>query len=387
MQNFNFYNPTRVIFGKGGTGRIGEATAPYGRRVLLLYGRGSAERTGLLKKVRDSLFAAGIEWVERGGVKPNPVLSFARETIDIFRAEKLEAIVAVGGGSVIDTAKTVAAGARYDGDVWDFFCGKARVRDAAPVTVVLTLAAAASEMNCGGVITNEETCQKFHLVGEPLYPRASILDPENTFTVPRDQSMFGAVDAIIHLLEGYFNCVDTAAPIQDRITESLVRTILETAPVVFREPENYTARADLMWCATLALNGIASAGIGPTGFPMHMIGHSLSALYDIAHGASLSIVAPAWMRYKSASEPRKFARFAASVFGIDEGSESERASGGIHALESAFASMQVPVKLQQAGIALSDTERIAGNARMTAVEWGLEAYTPEVISDILELAC
>lgn len=387
MQNFNFYNPTRIIFGKGETARIGEATAPYGRRVLLLSGQGSAERTGLLKRVRDSLSASGIEWVERSGVKPNPVLSFAAETIDIFRAEKLEAVVAVGGGSVIDTAKTVAAGVRYDGNVWDFFCGKACVDDAAPVTVVLTLAATASEMNCGGVITNAETSQKFHLVGEPLYPRVSIMDPENTFTVPRNQSMFGAVDAIIHLLEVYFNCLDTAAPIQDGITETLVRTILETAPVVLHEPENYDARADLMWCATLALNGMSSAGIGPTGFPMHMIGHSLSALYDIAHGASLSIVAPAWMRYRSASEPRKFAQFATRVFGINEGSEGEKALEGIHALEAAFAAMQVPVKLREADIPPEDTERIAENARMTAVQWGLGGYTPEIISEILELAC
>ena len=242
MQNFDFYNPTRIIFGRGQTNRVGEVTKAYGKRVLLLYGRGSVKRIGLFEKVVRSLRQAGVGWIEYGGVRSNPVLGFARKAIDLFRREKLDAIVAVGGGSVIDTAKTVAAGVLYEGDAWDFFCNKAEVEKAVPVIVVLTLAASGSEMNGGGVITNEKTQQKLHLVGEPLFPKASILDPVNTYTAPIDHSMYGAVDAIMHVLEGYFNATDPATPLQDRFVEGLVKTVMENAKIIFYKPNDYEAR-------------------------------------------------------------------------------------------------------------------------------------------------
>jgi len=220
MKDFEFYNSTRIIFGKGKTTLLGELTYPYGRRVLLVYGQASAKRKGLLEIVKMSLDNAGIEYVECGGVKSNPVVSFVRSAIDLVRKMKLEAIVAVGGGSVIDTAKAIAAGVHYQSDVWDFFAGTARVLKAMPITVVLTLAASASEMNDGGVITNEETQQKFGFGGEALLPKVSILDPMNTFSVPVDYTMYGAVDAIVHALEGYFNSSDPDTPFQDRFVES-----------------------------------------------------------------------------------------------------------------------------------------------------------------------
>ncbi|NQT32934.1 MAG: iron-containing alcohol dehydrogenase [Candidatus Omnitrophica bacterium] len=386
MQNFDLYNPTNVVFGKGEVPRIGELTASYGRRVLLVYGLGSVKKTGLYDKVTGSLREAGVEWVDSGGVKPNPVLSFAREAIGTFKQEKLDAIVAVGGGSVIDTAKTVAAGSRYDGDVWDFFTGKAGIEDASPVTVVLTLAAAASEMNGGAVITNEDTLQKTHIVSRHLFPKASILDPVNTFTVPRNYSMYGAVDAIIHVLEPYFNSSDPDTPLQDRFIEGLIKTIMESADIIYRQPNNYNARANMMWGATMALNGIASSGAGCTGFPMHMIEHSLSAIYDIAHGAGLAVVAPAWMKYNAPEEPRKYAQFAERVFDIGGGTPEERALEGIAALERWFSSVDAPVTLEDAGIPAEDINKIAKNANSLSELWGLPDYTVDVIADILRLA-
>ncbi|MDH4271829.1 MAG: iron-containing alcohol dehydrogenase [Candidatus Aminicenantes bacterium] len=386
MKEFVFFNPTRVVFGEGKTTLIGELTRPYGRRVLLVYGRESAQRTGLLARVKASLAAAGVESTECGGVKSNPVVSFVRAAINLFRHQRLEAIVAVGGGSVVDTAKAVAAGVHYEGDVWDFFKGQAKVERAVPVLVVLSLAATASEMNDGAVITNEATRQKFGLGGEALFPKVSILDPLNTLSVPKTYTMYGAVDAIVHALEGYFSGQDPRTPFQDRLVESLVLTTMEAVKVLGRDLSHPEARAELMWCATLALNGLTTAGVGPAGYPMHMIEHSLSALYDIPHGAGLGVVAPAWMRYQSARIRPKLARFAERVFRCAEGTEDERAWAGIDAFEGWLRSLEVPTRLRDVRISESDIPRIAGNALMLARKWDLTEYSAGVISKILRFA-
>jgi alcohol dehydrogenase YqhD (iron-dependent ADH family) len=383
---FTFHNPTRILFGRGTTRQIGGATAPLGRRVLLLSGLGSARRSGLLDRVEASLAAAKVESVPLPGVRPNPTLSFAREAIDRFRRERLDAIVAVGGGSVIDTAKAVAAGVPYAGDVWDFFIGAARVGEAVPLTTVLTLAATGSEMNDGGVLTNETTHEKLHLSGPSLFPRVSVLDPENTFTVPRDHTLFGAVDAIIHLLEGYFNGSDPDLPLQDRLVEGLVQTILEAADLAAQEPGHYEARARLMWGATLALNGITQAGTGNTGFPMHMLEHPLSALYDLPHGAGLAVVGPAWMRYASRRAPEKYARLADQLFAVGNGSAAKRAEAGIRAFETWCQKRGVPTRLAAAGIPVADIPRIVPHIQRVAEVWGLTQYSAPVITEILNLA-
>lgn len=386
MFPFTFHNPTRILFGRGTTQQIGQAAAPFGQRVMLLSGQGSARRSGLLDRVEASLQAAGVAWVPHPGVRPNPTLAFAREAIDRFRRERLDAIVAVGGGSVIDTAKAVAAGVRYAGDVWDFFIGAADVDEAVPITAVLTLAATGSEMNSGGVLTNEATKEKLHLSGPALFPRVSVLDPENTFTVPRDQTLFGAMDAIIHLLEGYFNGSEPDLPLQDRLVEGLVRTILEAADLAVQDPGHYAARARLMWGATLALNGVTQAGTGNTGFPMHMLEHPLSALYDLAHGAGLAVVGPAWMRWASRHAPDKFARLAAEVFEVRTGSAAERAEAGIRALEAWCQARGVPTRLSAAKIPAADIPRIVPHIRRVAEVWGLDQYSVPVIEEILSLA-
>ncbi|MCP4547621.1 MAG: iron-containing alcohol dehydrogenase [bacterium] len=387
MNDFVFHNPTMVIFGRGRTDEIGKVTQPYGKRVMLLYGQESARKSGLLARVGSSLTAEGIEFIERGGVQPNPLLSFVRESVEIFRAENLNAIVAVGGGSVIDSAKAIAAGVRYAGDVWDFFDAKAQVKEACPIMVVLTLAATASEMNNGCVITNGDTQQKFAASGPPLFPRVSILDPENTFGVPLDHSMYGAVDAIIHVLEAYLTGVSEPTPLQDRLVEGLIPTIREAADAILLDPCDYDARANMMWAASLALNGLTTAGVNDYNFPMHMIEHSLSALYDISHGAGLGIVAPAWMRDECSRAPRKFAHFAERIFGITGKDDTHVALAGIEALENWFRELGVPVRLGEADIPGADIPRIAENAVMLAKRWGMgKVYDAARIEGVLRRA-
>lgn len=387
MKSFEFYNPVKIVFGEGRTSEIGAVTAPFARKVMLLYGKNSIKRNGIFDRVVKSLEDAGVSWVENGGVKSNPVLGFVRKGIELFRKEDLDGIVAVGGGSVIDTAKAIAAGVNYNGDVWDFFLNKAKAENTPPITVVLTLAATGSEMNNGGVITNEVTLQKFNLHGETLFPKVSILDPVNTYSVPLNYSMYGAIDAIIHLLETYFNGRADYTPIQDSLVEGLVKSIMTAAKGILGKHDDYNSRAVMMWAASLALNGLTPAGAGAAGFPMHMIEHALSAIYDIPHGAGLSIVAPAWMRYASGKSNVKFARFAKEIFGIDNPDSETAALEGIKALEDWFRSIYAPVRLSEVNIPAVDIPKIAENARGLARKWGMKGeYKRELIENILKMA-
>ncbi len=318
MQNFVLENPTKIIFGRETISQIGPETAAFGKKVLLVYGLSSVKKNGLFDQVIDSLQEAGLSVIEHGGVRSNPVLSHVREGIDLAKKEGIEVICALGGGSVIDSAKAISAGTLVEHDVWQFFKGKKSIKKTIPLTCVLTLAAAGSEMNGGMVITNEETNQKFGTGNKLLHPNVSILNPTATFTVPPDYTAYGAVDAIAHILEFYFTTRDPATPVQDRFMEGLVINIMESCDQVLANPKDYVARADLMWCATLALNGWTAAGLGLVGFPMHMIEHSLSAVYNVPHGAGLSVVVPAWMGYQAERNPTKFSQFADRVFQISK---------------------------------------------------------------------
>ena len=382
MQNFVLHNPTKIIFGTDTVKEIGGETAAFGRKILLVYGKSSIKRNGIYDQVVASLSAAGLDIIEHGGVVSNPLLSHVRAGIDKAKKNNIEAVVAVGGGSVIDSAKAISAGALVDHDVWQFFKGKKSIRKTLPLTCVLTLAAAGSEMNGGMVITNEETRHKFGVGNRLLNPKVSILDPTVTFTVPPDYTAFGAVDAIAHILEFYFTTRDQSTPVQDRFMEGLVINIMESCDRVLRNPLDYQGRADLMWSATLALNGWTAAGLGMVGFPMHMIEHSLSALYNIAHGAGLSIVMPSWMRYQSRHHPGKFIVFAQRVFGLP-GNNETCAMEGIKLLEKWFVSVKSPTTLNQAGIAASDIPLIAENALALAKIWRLNEYSKDVIMEIL----
>jgi NADP-dependent alcohol dehydrogenase len=380
MEDFVFRNPTKIIFGRDKENLIGGELRQAGMdSVLLVYGRSSVRKSGLLDRVTRSLAEHEIRHVEFGGVVPNPLLSHAKEGARLARKEGVAAILAVGGGSVLDEAKAIAVGARSESDLWDFYTGM-EVADALPVFTILTLAATGSEMNGNSVITNETTKEKFSVSSPHLYPRVSILNPELTFSVGPDYTAYAAVDAIAHVIEGYFTGGrDTR--LQDRLTESIVTTVIETTEAILADPTGYRARAEFEWAATLALNGIASAGIGRFGYPNHMIEHSLSALYNLPHGAGLAIVIPAWMKWYKGRNEEKFVRFARKIFA------AEGADAGIAALEAWFRKIGAPVRLGEASIAAGEIEAIAVNALRLSHRWQLqETYSQETIAEILRLA-
>jgi alcohol dehydrogenase YqhD (iron-dependent ADH family) len=375
MQNFTFANPVKIIFGRGTIAKLGPEVSKAGRNALLVYGGGSIKKNGVYEAVAASLKAAGVTFVEHPGVKPNPVLAHALEGIKKARENACDLIIAAGGGSVIDEAKAIAAGVKYSGDVWDFYCGKAAIKEALPLFTVLTLPATGSEMNSGSVITREETKQKFSAGGAPLFPMVSILDPETTLSLPRAQVANGAVDSIAHLIESYFTTADRDAAVTDEIVHALARSVAAATGRILKDPSDYGARASMMWSATLALNGLAGCGYGGASFPNHAIEHSLSALYNIAHGAGLAIIMPAWFKYHlEKSGPERLEKFGAAVFGV------KGAEAAIKAFEDFFRKAGAPIRLSEAGIPAADIPRIAANAMGLITLWGMPLAQSEVES-------
>ena len=387
MKNFIFCNPTKIIFGCDTVDRIGNETRQYGGKALLVYGQKSIFDTGLYDRITASLQAAELTVVEHGGVCSNPRLSHVRQGIVKAREAGIEVVVAVGGGSVIDSAKAIAAGALVEHDVWQFFKGKKPIKKTLPLTCVLTLAASGSEMNGGMVATNEETGQKFGTANYLLHPKVSILDPTLTFSVNGAYTAYGAIDAMAHILEFYLTAEDQQTPVQDRIMEGLLQNIMSACDRVMAAPDDYQGRADLMWCATLALNGLTGAGLGRISFPMHMIEHSLSALYNVPHGAGLSVVVPAWMRYNAATNPAKTAQLASRVFNLQDRDIAESARLGIEALQDWFRKIGGPTTLQQLEISPSAIDALAENALGLAKIWRLREYGKDEIVAVLRLCC
>ena len=391
MHNFVFHNPTKIIFGKETVPQIGPETAAWGTKALLVYGQSSIKKSGLYGQVIESLQQAGVTVTDHGGVRSNPVLSHVREGIVRAKEAGCDVIVAVGGGSVIDSAKAISAGIPVEHDVWKFFTGKKPIKKTIPLTTVLTLAAAGSEMNSGMVVTNEATREKFGFGNKLLHPKTSILNPELTFSVSRKYTTYGAVDAVSHILEFYMTREDPATPVQDRLMEGLIENAINSCNRCLDNPTDYAARADLMWTATLALNGLTAAGLGRVGFPMHMIEHSLSALYDIAHGAGLAIVIPGWLTWFARSHPERIAELGRRVFreqvGGNTQTDATTAKATIEAFRSWFSSIDCPVTLEQAGIAKDDIADIAANALRLAKIWRLNDYNQNIIEEILQLCC
>ncbi len=382
MKAFEFHNPTKVIFGNGTVSEAtGLAVADAGSKVLLVYGKQSIKRNGTYDKVISSLKAAGLtDVVEFSGVKSNPCLSHLKEGVAIAREAAVDVILAVGGGSVMDEAKGIAAGVFYNGDPWDFYSGAAAPEQALPLIVVPTLPATASEMNSGTVITNDVTQEKYGFFSEHLFPKVAVMDPELTHTVPKDYTAYSGVDAISHLIEGYFTGDAKWTPIQDRYVEGLAKTIMEATDRILENPEDNEARSVMMWSATLAWNGLGVSGVGNMGFPNHMIEHPLSGRYDIAHGAGLSIVIPAWMRFVLDRYPEKLARFAREVFGLDSAEE------GIDALEAWFKKIKSPTTLAEGGIPAEEIPSIADDAIKLGHLWGISDYTHQDVVCILNSA-
>ena len=383
MHNFVYHNPTKILFGRNTIEAIGQETRLWGRRGLLVYGQNSLKRNGLYDRIACALSEAGIDVVEHGGVRSNPLLSHVRQGIQLAKAHEAEVIVAAGGGSVIDVAKAIAAGAPVEHDVWKFFTGKKGIKTALPVTAVLTLAASGSEMNSGMVITNDATQEKFGFGHRLLHPKTSILDPEVTFTVSPEYTVYGAVDAISHVLEFYMTATDPDTQVQDRLMEGLIENAMVACNSCRRDPRDYNGRANLMWTATLALNGLTAAGLGRVGFPMHLIEHSLSALYDVPHGAGLAVIMLGWLRAHRLTSAERIAGLGRRVFSLAEQETTAAADQTITRLHAWLQSVQAPLTLSDLNIPPDDIPRIADNTTGLARIWRLRDYTPERVSAIL----
>jgi alcohol dehydrogenase YqhD (iron-dependent ADH family) len=362
MNPFNKYNPTQIVFGPDTVQQLGGLVKPYGTKVLLVYGGGSIKKTGLYDAVMAQLTTIGASVHELPGVEPNPRLSTVHKGIAICRQEQVDFILAVGGGSVIDAAKAVAVGVPYEGDVWDFCIRKAVIKASLPLGTILTLAATGSEMNGNAVISNWEQKQKRSFGSKLAYPKFSILDPTLTYTVPRDQTVNGIVDTMSHVFEQYFSpTADT--PLQERFAESILQTVIENGEPALQNGSNYAARANLMLCSTMALNGTLPMGV-VTDWATHGIEHEISAIYDIAHGAGLAIVFPNWMRYVYKERIDRFVQYAVRVWNIDpEGkSDDEIAMAGIDATRAYFKRIGAPSSLSELQISGEELDRMAEEA-------------------------
>lgn len=354
MNNFTFFSPTKYVFGRGVETQAGELTASMvGKRVLIVYGKGSVVKSGLLARVKKSLDEAGVAYCELGGIQPNPTDDRVYEGIGIMRENGLEGLLAVGGGSAIDTAKAIAAGTPYAGDFWDFYCGKRKVETALPVGVVLTIPAAGSEGSGNSVITKLDGLHKISIRTEvALRPRFALMNPELTFTLPPYQTASGVADMMAHIFERYFtNTPDVE--ITDRVSEGVLKAIIEEAPKVMADPQNYGARANIMWCGTLAHNGICGTG-REEDWASHAMEHEISSVYGVTHGAGLAVILPAWMTFMADHNPGKVAQMARRVFGVENHDDRSAAFEGISALKAFFGSLGLPVSF--AGLGIEDPD-------------------------------
>ena len=359
MNNFQFYSPTEFVFGKGTENEAGKYVKKHGgTKVLLHYGGGSAVRSGLLDRVKASLDAEGISYAELGGVKPNPHDTLVYEGIQLCRSEGIDFLLAVGGGSVIDSSKAIAMGVPYDGDFWDFYSGKARIAAALPVGTVLTIAAAGSEGSGDSVITKEAGGLKRGTGSDLIRPRFSILDPELTCTLPAYQTACGATDIMAHVFERYFTNTKEVE-ITDRLCEAVLLTMIHETPRVIADPANYDARANIMWAGTVAHTNIVGVG-REQDWNSHGIEHELSALYDCAHGAGLAVIMPAWMEFVCTHDVMRFAQAAVRVWGcqMNFAQPEETAREGIRRFRSFLHSIGMPINFAELGAKEEDIPRL-----------------------------
>lgn len=369
MENFTFCSPTEFVFGRNTESEVGRLAKKHGAsQVLILYGGGSVVRSGLLQRVHDALTEAGLPYDELGGIRPNPEDDLVREGIHRVRGKDVF-LLAVGGGSVIDTAKAIACGACYDGDFWDFYIGKAKIQKALPVGVVLTIPAAGSEGSGNSVITNTATGQKISLRSpEHLRPRFSVMNPELTYTLPPYQTASGICDMMVHIFERYFtNTPETS--ITDHVAEGVLRSIIEQAPLVMQNPTDYGPRANIMWAGMLAHNGLCGTG-HVEDWVSHFMEHELSALYGVTHGAGLAVVFPAWLSVVSRQNPHKAVQFAVRVFNVNpEGlSEQNIIAEGIARLRQFWSSLGLPSTIRELGIESPDIDTLVRNLHVTKGE-------------------
>ncbi|MGD8400384.1 MAG: iron-containing alcohol dehydrogenase [Bacillota bacterium] len=388
MENFDFLCPTRVIFGRGTEGRVGNECRRYAAKVLLHYGGGSIKKTGLYEKIVLSLNAAGVDYVELAGAQPNPRLGLVRQGIEICRSQGVGMILAVGGGSVIDSAKAIALGVPYEGDVWDFFANRATPQQSLPLGVVLTIAATGSEASQSAVITNEEDGRKWGLNSEYNRPRFAILNPELTYTVSAYQTACGAVDIMAHIMERYFTNTD-AVDLTDRLCEGALRSVIKNAPLALARPDDYDARAELLWAGTLAHNGLLGTGRAED-WAAHGIEHELSVYNDVAHGAGLAVVFPALLKYTLKRHLAKYTQFAVRVWDVeyDFTNPEWTALEGIRRLKEFYRRLGMPLTLRELQVPDDCLEAMAAKAIKPWLNslGGVNRLSKEDVLAVLKLA-
>lgn len=391
MKNFVYQLPTKFLFGRGAENEVGrEVRALGGTKVLIHYGGGSAVRSGLIDRVKKALDAENIGYVELGGVQPNPRDTMVYKGIALARREGVDFVLAVGGGSSIDSSKAIAHGLQYDGDFWDFFCGKAKPEKTTPLGVVLTMSAAGSESSNSCVITQESTRTKRGLRSELNRPRFAAMNPELAMTLPPYQIACGVTDILAHIMERYFTC-ETEVDLTDRLCEGAMQAVIRAAKIAVKTPDSYDAQAQLMWGSTIAHN--ETLGVGRVSdFGSHQIEHELSALYDVPHGAGLAVVFPAWMRYQLSKNPMRFAQFAVRVYGcsMDFEHPERTALAGVEAHEAFLREIGMPVTLHELGARTEDIPALAAKTKKTNLETmttgGAFPMTTQDVEAILHLA-
>lgn len=381
MKDFSFHNPTRIEFGKGKEANIGQYIAEYGlKKVLIVYGSERIKRSGLFDTVAKSLTDKGIAYVELGGVISNPVLSKVYEGVDLAKKTKVDAVLGIGGASVLDSSKAIAAGALYNGDVWDFFTFKAKSTKALKIFSIMTLAASGSEMNNYAVVTDEKTKMKMSIISSATFPTVSVVNPELQASVTKDYLAYSAADIFAHSLDLYLTATYLPEYTAGYI-ENILKTVIRTTDVLLKDSRNYEARGEFAWAATNALNFTATCGVENNRFDTHFIEHTMSAEYNIAHGAGLSIVVPAWMKWQKNLLPERFARFAKEVFNV------ETADLGIEALKDWYTKIGAPVTLKEGNIPESGIEMMVEKLYMGAKMMGADAlYSKEMLTTVFENA-
>lgn len=380
MFDFTFHNPTKIEFGRDKERNIGLYMREFdAKRTLLIYGSERIKKDGLFDTVAASLKENCIEFIELGGVVSNPVLSKVYEGIELARKFNADSVLSVGGGSCLDSAKAIAAGALYEGDVWDFFTGKDPSR-ALKIFDIITLAATGSEMNSGAVVTNEATKQKFSIHGDVLYPLVSVVNPQLQASVSREYLVYSAADVIAHSIEGYFTA-SVQPDIINLYIEANIKTVMKTTKILLADPDNYDARAEFAWAATMALNGLTYVGTHGYTYPNHMLEHAMSAVVNCAHGAGLAVIMPAWMKWYKSRNLSAFERFAREIFGVSSADE------GIDAFKAWLSKIGAPVSLKAVGIEGEMLDEVINLAYDYATNWRKDKlYTKENIKEIFELA-
>ncbi|SJZ55259.1 hypothetical protein SAMN02745116_00700 [Pilibacter termitis] len=378
MNNFRMYVPTDIRFGKNRLEELPEVLAEYGKKVLLAYGGGSIKKSGLYDKVVQLLNEQNFTIVELTGIEPNPKIESVREGVRLVREHDLDVILAVGGGSVVDAAKVIAGAVFYEGDAWDVVVDKSKMSKALPLVDILTLSATGTEMNRNAVISNTKTNEKFGTSGWELIPKASFLDPENTYTVSSYQTSAGSADIMSHLCEQYFNRTQ-GVDVQTNVAEALMKTVIQNTPLALENPNDYDARSNLMWASTLALNGLVGNGAGQ-GWTCHPIEHELSAFYDITHGIGLAIVTPRWLKFcieKDDSTHERIANWARNVWNIIEENDEKAARLGVRAMYHYFKdNTKIEMTLQATGI--TTTEKVREMSELAVKHGGLNSQNPYV---------